>query len=138
MGLVEKKKVNVRASRPITGIKYPIANIARGITISVEDIRICLQEKAKVEEIVGIKCIPLDFSNYNIDNSGTPTTETTATATVEKIVEVKPTASTTTAKTAVTEDKPTVKVSTETTTKQGTTTASTSTNATATSTEEKK
>jgi hypothetical protein len=69
MAEVIKKKVNVRAFAPIVDLKFPIAGVANGITLTTDEILICIRSKAKVEEIIGNKTIPLDFANYDKDNS---------------------------------------------------------------------
>jgi len=63
-----QKKVNVKASVPVVGIKHPIVGNVKGIVLDVEEILICIHEKAKVEEVIGSRTIPLDFINYDKDN----------------------------------------------------------------------
>jgi hypothetical protein len=69
MTTVLKKKVNVKTNAPITGLRYPVAGVANGITLTINEILICIRSKAKVEEVIGNRTIPLDFTNYNKDNS---------------------------------------------------------------------
>jgi hypothetical protein len=69
MTTVTKKKVNVKTNAPITGLRYPVAGVANGITLTINEILICIRSKAKVEEVIGNRTIPLDFTNYNKDNS---------------------------------------------------------------------
>jgi hypothetical protein len=81
MATVTSKKVNIRARGPIVGLKYPIVGTLNGVTMSTDDILICIRAKAKVEEILndGKRIVPLDFTNYNTDNSVT-TEQTTESA----------------------------------------------------------
>ena len=64
-----KKHVNLNASYPVTDLALPRVGRMSNITLTVEEIRRCLFAKATVEEIIGTKTLPLDFSNYNTDNS---------------------------------------------------------------------
>ena len=64
-----KKKVNVIANSPIVDLKIPFVGNYRNIYMTVADIRTCLHAKAKVEEIIGRTIIPLDFTNYDTDNT---------------------------------------------------------------------
>jgi len=67
---VIKKKVNVRAHTPITNLKYPIAGVANGISLTLDEILVCIRGNAKVEEVIGFnKTVPLDFANYDKNNS---------------------------------------------------------------------
>ena len=89
------KLVNLYSSVPITNLSIPRVGNMRGITLSVEDIRICLQSHARVEEVIGNKVIPLGFDNYNKDNTpeevvttvvpATPVTKQTKPITSESI-----------------------------------------------------
>lgn len=65
------KSVDVvcRKSFILHGVKF--SGYVRNIKLSLEDIRACLECKAKVFEIVTPeKKVPLDFSNYKNDNGG--------------------------------------------------------------------
>lgn len=65
------KSVDVvcRKSFILHGVKF--SGYVRNIKLSLEDIRACLECKAKVFEIAtSEKKIPLDFSNYKNDNGG--------------------------------------------------------------------
>lgn len=64
------KRVNVHAPIPVTTLKYPIAGSVRNIMMDVNDIRLCLCGKAKVEEILPSgKTIRLGFNNYDKENT---------------------------------------------------------------------
>lgn len=68
------KSVDVvcRKSFILHGVKF--SGYVRNIKLSLEDIRACLECKAKVFEIAtSEKKIPLDFSNYKNDNGGIAT-----------------------------------------------------------------
>lgn len=65
------KSVDVvcRKSFILHGVKF--SGYVRNIKLSLEDIRACLECKAKVFEIAtSEKKVPLDFSNYKNDNGG--------------------------------------------------------------------
>ena len=64
-----KKHVNLNANYPVTDLALPRVGRMRNITLTVEEIRRCLFAKATVEEIIGTRTLPLDFTNYNTDNS---------------------------------------------------------------------
>ena len=64
-----EKKVNLYAMVPVTNLKIPRIGRNLGIRLTVNEIRECLRAKARVEEIIGNKVIPLGFHNFNIDNS---------------------------------------------------------------------
>lgn len=64
-----QKRVNIVASVPVTDLKIPIRGAIRNIMMDVEDIRMCLFRKAKVEEIISDDVtVKLDFMNYDKDN----------------------------------------------------------------------
>lgn len=64
------KRVNVYAPIPVTTLKYPIAGSVRNVTMDVNDIRLCLCGKAKVEEILPSgKTVHLGFNNYDKENT---------------------------------------------------------------------
>ena len=65
-----KKRVNVHAPIPVTTLKYPIAGSVRDVLMDVNDIRLCLCGKAKVEEILPSgKTVRLGFNNYDKENT---------------------------------------------------------------------
>ena len=65
-----KKRVNVHAPIPVTTLKYPIAGSVRDVVMDVNDIRLCLCGKAKVEEILPSgKTVRLGFNNYDKENT---------------------------------------------------------------------
>ena len=79
-----KKHVNLNANYPVTDLALPRVGRMRNITLTVEEIRRCLFAKATVEEIIGTRTLPLDFTNYNTDNSNAFGAKVVATqATVE-------------------------------------------------------
>ena len=64
-----QKRVNIVANTPVTDLKIPIRGSIRNIMMDVEDIRLCLFRKAKVEEIISDDVtVKLDFTNYDRDN----------------------------------------------------------------------
>ena len=64
------KRVNVHAPIPVTTLKYPIAGSVRNVMMDVNDIRLCLCGKAKVEEILPSgKTVRLGFNNYDKENT---------------------------------------------------------------------
>nr|DAE82600.1 MAG TPA: hypothetical protein [Caudoviricetes sp.] len=64
-----QKRVNIVASVPVTDLKIPIRGAIRNIMMDVEDIRLCLFRKAKVEEVISDDVtVKLDFTNYDKDN----------------------------------------------------------------------
>lgn len=64
-----QKRVNIVANTPVTDLKIPIRGAIRNIMMDVEDIRMCLFRKAKVEEIISDDVtVKLDFTNYDKDN----------------------------------------------------------------------
>ena len=64
------KRVNVYAPIPVTTLKYPIAGSVRNVMMDVNDIRLCLCGKAKVEEILPSgKTVRLGFNNYDKENT---------------------------------------------------------------------
>lgn len=64
------KIVNVYAPIPVTTLKYPIAGSVRNVMMDVNDIRLCLCGKAKVEEILPSgKTVRLGFNNYDKENT---------------------------------------------------------------------
>ena len=66
------KRVNVKVKRPITRFNPPLKHDIRHVTMTTEQIRICLLEHAIVEEILDDNSIiRLDFSNYDTDNNPT-------------------------------------------------------------------
>lgn len=71
MTKVLRKTVNVFPKSPIIGLGVPLSRSALGISLSIGDIKVCLYRGAKVEEVIrkGLT-IPLNFSNYDKDNSG--------------------------------------------------------------------
>lgn len=64
-----EKQVNLNAIYPVTELALPRVGRMSNITLTVEEIRRCLFAKATVEEIIGTRTLPLDFTNYNTDNS---------------------------------------------------------------------
>ena len=64
-----KKVVNVTAIHPISGVSQIVRGRLKNATMSTEDIFKCLCAKATVVEVLGDKLIPLNFDNYNKDNS---------------------------------------------------------------------
>ena len=76
------KVVNIYPSSPITGVNPPIRSAVRHVTKSVKDIRTCIINRAKVEEILPDgRIIRLGFDNYDKDNY--ITTEDVVETTVE-------------------------------------------------------
>ena len=64
-----QKRVNIVANTPVTDLKIPIRGAIRNIMMDVEDIRMCLFRKAKVEEVISDDVtVKLDFTNYDKDN----------------------------------------------------------------------
>lgn len=84
----DTKIVNVYAAKNGGSFltKAPFSGNIRKTKLTVEQIKQCLYAKMKVEEIVGNQIIPLDFTNYNKDNSGK---EETAEA-VKPVEQTKP------------------------------------------------
>lgn len=66
-----KKKVDVFCAAPFVIDKAPFAGKCLNVILDVDTIRICLLNKAFVWELSKDgKRIPLDFSNYRLDNGG--------------------------------------------------------------------
>ena len=64
------KIVNIYPTWPITRLNPPIRSVVKNVTKSVEDIRVCLVSRAKVEEVLPDgSTVALSFNNYNKDNS---------------------------------------------------------------------
>ena len=64
------KRVNVKIKKYITRFNPPIKRNLRRVTMSTEQIRICLLEHALVEEILDDgTIIPLNIENYDKDNN---------------------------------------------------------------------
>ena len=68
---ITTKKVNMYAASPTTvGFGIPRVGNLRGITMTVADIRQALRSHAHIEEIMDDgRLVPLDFSNFDKDNS---------------------------------------------------------------------
>jgi hypothetical protein len=67
-----KKLVDVRCYRPFRIGHSSFAGICKGIVLDTNGILICLENKAKVSEILSNgTTVPLDFSNYDQVNDGT-------------------------------------------------------------------
>lgn len=64
-----KKKVRIVASVPIVTLPVPIIGTSDGISITVDQIKECLNHAAMVFEYVGTSQIRLDLANYNTDNT---------------------------------------------------------------------
>ena len=63
------KKVNIYPSMPITGLNPVIRTATKNVFKSVEEIKICINARAIVEEILGNgKTLRLNLSNYDKDN----------------------------------------------------------------------
>lgn len=62
------KIVNVNAVYPINGVKQIVRGKLEKVPMATEDIFRCLCAKARVEEVIGNKTIPLDFNNYDKNN----------------------------------------------------------------------
>lgn len=95
------KIVNIYPTWPITRLNPPIRSVVKNVTKSVEDIRICLVTRARVEEVLPDgSTVTLGFNNYNKDNSIKITkteetvdidrTDTISEATEQAIVEENP------------------------------------------------
>ena len=71
MEITTTKKVNMYAASPTTvGFGIPRVGNLRGITMTVADIRQALRSHAHIEEIMDDgRLVPLDFSNFDKDNS---------------------------------------------------------------------
>ena len=66
-----KKKVDVFCAAPFVIDKAPFAGKCLNVILDVDTIRMCLLNKAFVWELSKDgKRIPLDFSNYRLDNGG--------------------------------------------------------------------
>lgn len=64
------KIVNIYPSCPITSVNPPIRGKLMGVRRTTADIRACIIGRARVEEVFpNGKVIPLDFTNYDKDNS---------------------------------------------------------------------
>lgn len=92
------KIVNIYPTWPITRLNPPIRSVVKNVTKSVEDIRICLVTRARVEEVLPDgSTVTLGFNNYDEDNSIKATkteetidvdkTDTTSEATEQAVVE---------------------------------------------------
>ena len=78
------KIVNIYPTWPITRLNPPIRSVVKNVTKSVEDIRICLVTRARVEEVLPDgSTVTLGFNNYDEDNS-IKTTKTEETVDVDK------------------------------------------------------
>ena len=68
---ITTKKVNMYAASPTTvGFGIPRVGNLRGITMTVADIRQALRSHAHIDEIMDDgRLVPLDFSNFDKDNS---------------------------------------------------------------------
>ena len=65
-----KKLVNVYTKSPIRLKSIPIRSDAKHIYLDPEDIKTCIMQKGRVEEILDDgKILPLNFTNYNTDNN---------------------------------------------------------------------
>lgn len=71
----DTKIVNVYAPRNGGSLltRVPFSGSVRKAKMTIAQIKQCLYAKMKVEEIVGEEVIPLDFTNYNKDNTGNST-----------------------------------------------------------------
>lgn len=69
--MVSSKLVNVYTEAPIEGTSVPILSTIIHIRLSVEDIKKCINQIAKVYEVIGRnKVVKLDLNNYDKDNGG--------------------------------------------------------------------
>jgi len=69
MKFVTKKKVTVTCHTPFRIGQIPYSGICRNLTLTIKDISTCLENKAKVVEILSNgKEVPLNFANYDTYN----------------------------------------------------------------------
>lgn len=74
----DTKIVNVYAPRNGGSLltRVPFSGSVRKAKMTISQIKQCLYAKMRVEEIVGEEVIPLDFTNYDKDNTGNSVEET--------------------------------------------------------------
>ena len=76
------KKVNISCYRPFSINGIPFAGNCVGVILDSEAIKICIENKALVEEVLlGGKTVPLDFNNYNTENGISTVPESAVAAT---------------------------------------------------------
>ena len=64
------KIVNIYPTQPITSVNPPIRGKLMGVRRTNSDIRACIIGRARVEEVLKDgRTVPLDFTNYDKDNS---------------------------------------------------------------------
>lgn len=65
------KKVNMYCRAPFTLKGARIGGNFRNIVLDTESIKVCIEHKAKIEEILpGGRILPLGFDNFDTDNGG--------------------------------------------------------------------
>ena len=76
------KKVNISCYRPFSINGIPFAGNCVGVILDSEAIKVCIENKALVEEVLlGGKTVPLDFNNYNTENGISTVPESAVAAT---------------------------------------------------------
>lgn len=69
MALTTKKLVNLTCAGKFYVNGVPFSGTCKEVVLTLDEIAICLENKAKVDEVlVNDRIIPLDFGNYATDN----------------------------------------------------------------------